>query len=332
MVEISNRRSFTLRKTGELLSHLDAAQRLITGKACVYATGSYGRLEASGSSDLDLFIVGDVSDGDQKASGNSLLSHLDEICIKSDLIKATRSVDIKDFDGDGRYLVHYPVSKLTSTLGKSDDDSTNTFTSRLLLLLESKPLLGEDVYFNIVRKVLTAYWRDFDDHKDEFIPAYLTNDILRLWRTFCVNYEAKTERKPSQEKVKGKIKNFKLKHSRMLTCFSALIYLLAVYKQRNTVLVEDAEDMIRITPLERLEWIQGQHELVSAHDYAAKLVRQYEVFLEMTSIGESKLSEVFMNKEKSSAYASESRKFGNLMYDVLQSVGGDSLYYRMVVV
>lgn len=332
MSEINKRRSFTLEKTKELLAHLDSAQHLISGKACVYATGSYGRLEASEASDLDLFIVGRVNEEDQKNAEKSLLSNLDEICIKSDLIKATRSVNIKDFDGDGRYLVHYPVSKLTSTLGKPDDDSTNTFTSRLLLLLESKPLIGGEVYKDIIASVLTAYWRDFEDHKHEFIPAYLTNDILRLWRTFCVNYEARTERKPNQLKVKGKIKNFKLKHSRMLTCFSALLYLLVIFKRNNTVLIEDAESMIEITPLERLEWLLSQEEVSASQGRVRQLIRQYEIFLEMTGVDEEELSDIFLDKERSAKYMAESRNFGNLMYDVLQSIGGDSLYYRMIVV
>ena len=84
------------------------------------------------------------------------------------------------------------------------------------------------------------------------MPAFLTNDILRLWRTFCVNYEAGTEREPEDKKAKGKLKNYKLKHSRMLTCYSAILWLLAIYAKKNSVSRDDAFAMTGMTPTERL--------------------------------------------------------------------------------
>src|SRR4029077_19402552 len=77
-------------------------------------------------------------------------------------------------------------------------------------------------YDEIVRDVIDGYWRDYQDHQANFMPAFLANDILRIWRTFCVNYEARTKREPDDKKASGKLKNYKLKHSRLLTCYSAL--------------------------------------------------------------------------------------------------------------
>jgi hypothetical protein len=152
----------------------------------------------------------------------SLLSDLDAICIKADLIRAVRQLNFPDFSDDGHYLTHFSVRDFTETLGTAHDDVTNTFTARLLLLLESCPLLEPAAYSKITREVINAYWRDYQDHKENFIPAFLANDILRLWRTFCVNYEARTARIPARKKAKGKLKNYKLKHSRLLTCYSAV--------------------------------------------------------------------------------------------------------------
>ncbi|CAD7034415.1 hypothetical protein REJC140_03314 [Pseudorhizobium endolithicum] len=160
------------------------------------------------------------------------------------------------------------------------------------MLLESKPLLGDDVYADVIRTVIKAYWRDYEDHKDEFMPAYLTNDILRLWRTFCVNYEARTERKPDPNKAKGKVKNYKLKHSRMLTCFSALLYLLTIYKRNGTVSEEDGFAMTQLTPIERVEWLLQQPEASDAHSEATKLLEQYDQFLTLTKIGEVELERI----------------------------------------
>jgi len=185
--EISDRRSKTAERIQELRARLSAGA-FATGKACVYMTGSFGRGEASKFSDLDLFIVGKGS-GKSGRDGKpgSELSRLDEICIKADLIQVTRALRIPEFSGDGQWLDHYSVDELVQTLGTPHDDAQNTFTARLLLLLESCVLLEDAVYHSILDDVIAAYWRDYEDHKGDFMPAFLTNDILRLWRTFCVS-------------------------------------------------------------------------------------------------------------------------------------------------
>ena len=223
------------------------------GKHASTPTGSFGRREASAFSDLDVFIVArsDASNADGRPQ--SLLKPLDAIIIKANLIQAARDLGFPDFTGDGRYLIQYAVHDFTETLGTPEDDVTNTFTARLLLLLESFPLFGAPVYNDVVGEVITEYWRDYEDHQNDFVPAFLANDILRLWRTFCVNYEARTERQPEVEKAKGKLKNYKLKHSRMLTCYSALLCLLAVYARGKTVSPKDALEIISQTPTERLD-------------------------------------------------------------------------------
>lgn len=329
MDELSNRRSQTVIRIQELREKLAAAENLALGKACVYMTGSFGRGEASTYSDLDLFIVGKTDTGGNKIS---LLNRLDEICIKADLIEVTRQLGIPEFSGEGRYLVHYSINDLIKTLGTSEDDVINTFTARLLLLLESQALLENSVYLDVIGDVIAAYWRDYEDHKTSFMPAFLANDILRLWRTFCVNYEARTERKPDKQKAKGKIKNYKLKHSRLLTCYSALLYLLALYNQNNTVSPQDALGMIKLTPTERLEWIMKQDFLATAHATVTELLDQYELFLAVTNVEENDLIGQFLDKEKSSAYMTAAYKFGDLMFEALNHIGRNSRFHRLLVV
>ena len=120
------------------------------------------------------------------------------------------------------------------------------------------------MYDEIVLNVIESYWRDYQDHQAAFMPAFLANDILRIWRTFCVNYEARTEREPEDKKASGKLKNYKLKHSRLLTCYSALLYLLAVHKTEKSVAPSDALAMTKLTPTERLEWLRDQSNLTQA--------------------------------------------------------------------
>lgn len=333
MGELIDRRQLSDRRIKELRELLVDAERLAGSKACVYATGSLGRLETSTHSDLDLFIVG-KSNGRKGADGKegSQLNRLDEICIKADLIDATRKLKLQEFSGEGRYLVHYSVDDLIKTLGKPEDDVLNTFTARLLLLLESCPLLGLEVYDDILKDVIAPYWRDYEDHKGHFIPAYLANDILRLWRTFCVNYEAGTERVPEEKKARGKLKNYKLKHSRMLTCYSALLYLLATYGRHQTVSPADAVEMIHQTPTGRLEWLIKQQDLEAARPTLVALLGQYERFLETTNRPEADLLRQFEDKNKSREFMEASYKFGDLMFEALSHLGANNRFHRLLVV
>jgi predicted nucleotidyltransferase len=319
---LKRRRTETASRIEELRSRLQEAEKLLANKACVYVTGSFGRGEAGTFSDLDLFIAGKNSGDDR------LLSPLDEILVKADLIEAVRSFGIPDFSGDGEYLDHYSVTELVGTLGTPEDDVSNTFTARLLLLLESRPLLESKVYQDVIAPVVTAYWRDYQDHKNEFVPAFLANDILRLWRTFCVNYEARTSTDPPAKKAKRKLKNYKLKHSRLLTCYSALLYLLFVYSKRKTVSPTDVIDMIKLMPTERLEWLQGETHLGKIED----LIRCYEAFLEETNAAEAELIDRFLDREKSRQYFKAANQLGDLVFEVLETIGDANRFYRLLVV
>jgi predicted nucleotidyltransferase len=331
--ELSERRAQTESRIKILRERLTLAETIASGKACVYATGSFGRGEASTFSDLDLFILG-KRNGKLGPDGKegSLLKRLDDIRIKAELIDVTRELKIPEFSGDGRYLIHYSVDDFTKTLGTPDDDVTNTFTARLLLLLESCPLVEDSVYSEAVEDVIVAYWRDYEDHKTSFMPAFLANDILRLWRTFCVNYEARTERAPELEKAKGKVKNYKLKHSRMLTCYSAILVLLAVFERQKTVSPSDAVEMIKLTPTGRLEWLIGQQHLASARSTIEDLLRQYEVFLKTTNVEEAELIRQFQAKQLSRDYLDAAYKFGDLMFAALNQIGGNNRFHRLLVV
>lgn len=323
---LNARRQESKRRTNELKKRLSVAETLCKDKACVYMTGSFAREEAHELSDLDLFIVG------QGTTEKRELKRLDEIRIKADLIEATQDLHIPEFSGDGRYLEHYTVTQLTNTLGKPEDDVANTFTSRLLLLLESKPLLESDVYDEVIQEVIGAYWQDYQDHKSDFTPAFLANDILRLWRTFCVNYEARTLRQPETEKAKRKIKNYKLKYSRLLTCYSALLYLLATHIGKRTVSPEDAAIMISLTPTERLEWLLAKPDLGEAHEKIQSVITNYEIFLKNTALPEAALIESFLHKETSRAYFDQATEFGNQIFDLIETIGKRGQLHRLLVV
>jgi hypothetical protein len=194
-------------------------------------------------------------------------------------------------------------------------------------------VLGSEVYNKTIDNVVDAYWRDYKDHRNNFTPTFLANDILRLWRTFCVNYEASTSSEPAEKKAKRKLKNYKLRHSRLLTCYSALLYLLTIFVTQHTVHPRDAVSMAKISPTQRLDWLISQETLSNkARKTVRDLLEHYEKFLEATDRPESELMEIFLDSRKSKEYSLAASKLGDLTFEAFERIGKKSAFYRVLVV
>lgn len=218
----------------------------------IYATGSLGRRELGHHSDLDVFLV-DTGDADER------VGNLGRIRLLSDLIVAAHAAGFGEFSNDGEFLRVHPLDHLSSFLGTRDDDASNVFTARMLLLLESVPLIGDDAYRVCIDRVLCDYWRD--ERHDGFLPVFLVNDIVRYWKTMCLNYEAARPDlgSPRDEAAiaKRRLALVKLRFNRLWMCFNGLAYLLAGYRPSSTggsaIEKQHAVSMVALSPLERLQ-------------------------------------------------------------------------------
>jgi hypothetical protein len=202
----------------------------------------------------------------------------------------------------------------------------------LLLLLESRPLLGVTTYERTIDNVVAAYWRDYEKHKRQFMPAFLANDILRLWRTLCVNYEAGTQSEPAKKRAKRRLKNYKLKHSRLLTCYSALLYLLTTYLEKKSVPPDDAIAMIRLSPTERLEALLNRDAVKPAHQTIGALLAHYENFLQATNFSEDELIQRFLDAEKRKQYSISESRLGDFMFSAIDQIGQKTPFHRVLLV
>ena len=324
MGEIEKRQAHAAEKLKELRDYLSGTEGV--SDACVYVIGSYGRGEASEHSDLDLFILG-RSDKDRE---KGLLRRLDEILLKAKLIQGAQALGLPEFSGDGEYLTHYPIHQLIKNIGQPEDDSTNSLTARVLLLLESRSVLGEVVYDESIEGVLQAYWRNYDSHRDDFVPGYLVNDILRLWRTFCVNYEARTQEEPDEKQAKRKLKHYKLQHSRLLTCYSGLLYFLAEFRLRGTVSLEAVREMTRLSPLGRLDWIAER--LPDASEDVARVKKSYEDFLANTSAPEDDLIRRIIQDGGKVTLPGSNPFLSETVFELINTIGNGNRLHRLMVV
>ena len=288
---------------------------------CIYVTGSFGRLEASEYSDLDLFFI------NKGARTDKSMSNIDKTLMDAALIQKCREMKFPEFSGDGEYLKVHDVQDMLEELGGPTDDYMNLFTARLLLLLESLPIYNEGLYDKVLRDITSSYFRDYEGHKENFRPIFLVNDILRFWKTLCLNYEHSRNRPDiaEGEATKNHLKNLKLKFSRMLTCFSLVIPLAKRFASMGP---DDCVEVIKKRPLERLKSVAFDANRGELWD---KLAVEYSWFLDTTGNPRAKVLEWIEKSQNRVEAFDRAERFGDTLYDLLQSVAEKNAMRYLVV-
>jgi predicted nucleotidyltransferase len=324
-----DRAQYSRKRIEELGAHLEPVEGLLRNQPlCIYATGSYARLEAGEESDIDIFFLYEGHPRVQR------LPNLTLIQLSACLIDATAAMGFPPFSEDGRYLdVHY-LDHMEEVLGSPDDDSLNAFTARMLLLLESRPIYGTDRYSRMLQKVVGFYYRDFDDHREGFRPTFLINDILRFWRTLTLNYEHDRyeirqlpEDEQSDAKAKSALKNYKLKVSRLSTCFSMILHLAG---EEPPVEPERVLELCALTPRERFEGLRGVGD-EKADRCIEALLSTYDSFLDHVQRPRRDVLDDFRDGELRGARLDEAGDFGQTIYELLTLlVPGERLRHLVV--
>ncbi len=177
-------------------------------------------------------------------------------------------------------------------IGGQADTNRNT-TQRILLLLEAtalrEPTGDSGPFERIVRQVLNRYLINdsaFHSHADDEsrIPRFLLNDIVRYWRTMCVDFAYKDWEQAGE---KWALRNIKLRTSRKLLFVAGLLTVFSCF--HNAALRRDDKNadylltlqrhllnFVHSTPLNIVVWTLRS---IGLDTQCAELLDAYEEFL-----------------------------------------------------
>lgn len=188
------------------------------GDVNVVLFGSIARQEWTSGSDVDwtLLVDGIANAGHYKTA---------------QLIQSTLS----ELEHNGRQLVKPGKSGVFGTLTFSHDlvhhlggqSDTNINTTRRVLLILESVALRNDARRQTLRAILCRYLEDDFRFEEEGhltkVPRFLLNDIVRFWRTLCVDYGMKRW----TEEKNWALRNVKLRMSRKWLFASGLLMMFA---------------------------------------------------------------------------------------------------------
>lgn len=205
----------------------------------IAVAGSIARMEASRESDVDLIIV--LKSTTPKDAHKELYEEIWKLIPKG----------YNRPNPKGIFSTCISESDLFAVAG-GGDESYKDLSRRVLLLLESKWIFREDNYDDAVSKLIANYASiviEQKGRKDKNF-VFLMNDVIRYFRTICVNY-AFSSTDPN-EKGKWPIRNIKLRHSRLLMYISLMYSFGVLSKYFNEDKVDILREFIGMEPLRRL--------------------------------------------------------------------------------
>jgi predicted nucleotidyltransferase len=189
----------------QLAAMREIAKEIIPQDAQVIVgvNGSVARREVTSGSDVDLFFL---TTGDDVAATHR---------VQETFRERLKAEGVKMPAHGGVFEKPLMVRDLLSNIG-GDDDTNEFLTRRMLYLLEGEWLYNPESFNTLRGQLVSHYVRDeLEDHK---LCRYLLNDVIRYWRTICVDFEEKTADggKPRA------IRLIKLRFARMMLYFGGV--------------------------------------------------------------------------------------------------------------
>jgi hypothetical protein len=190
-----------------------ATARLDAGRADVSVVlfGSWGRRELTAHSDDDWLLLVE-REGEAEAE-----------------LAAVREVlggGTRDPGRQGTFGVASSAEDLIQHIGLEEDHNRN-LTRRMLLMLESVPVAGDEIHARCWLAVLDRYLAEM--RTDRRPPRFFLNDVIRYWRTIAVDFAGKHR----DDDSKWGLRNAKLRTSRKVLFAGGLMPILRCSQLRR---------------------------------------------------------------------------------------------------
>jgi hypothetical protein len=223
-------------------------------EASVVLMGSWGRGEVTAGSDDDFMVLVDGAEG---------------LEVEPTIEDVSKVLEERPSE-DGPFAEPVFSENLVNDIGL-DADSNKNLTRRLLFLLESTPVSGDEgVYQSVRAKILSRYLDE--SVKPYHPPRFLLNDVVRYWRTICVDFAAKEWKGPE----KWGIRNAKLRTSRKVLFASGLLPLLECFRLDEESIREFIELELTMPPTDRIARAFLENDAV---DEGARALGAYDEFV-----------------------------------------------------
>ncbi|MGN6257035.1 MAG: hypothetical protein ACTHN3_04690 [Solirubrobacterales bacterium] len=222
-------------------------------EVAVVLMGSWGRAEVTSGSDDDFMVL--VHGGEQDPVEPSVES----------------VARILDHSPGSQGIFGVPVfsESLVEHIGLDGDDNKN-LTRRMLLMLESRAVTGEDAYEDVRNELLDRYLDE--SVKSYRPPRFFLNDVVRYWRTMCVDFAGKEHEGPD----KWGLRNAKLRTSRKILFAGGLLPILECFRFDEDEMRRFLKDQLDRPPTDRIARSFLTHDAVDA---GARTLGAYDEFV-----------------------------------------------------
>jgi hypothetical protein len=215
--------------------------------------GSWGRAEVTSESDDDFMVL---VRGVERESVRPAISDVEQVLDRA--------------AGDqGIFGKPVPSEELIKRIGLEEDSNSN-LSRRMLLLLESIPVAGDSVHGE-VRAELADRYLDASV-KDYRPPRFLLNDVIRYWRTMCVDFAGKEHKGPE----KWGIRNAKLRTSRKVLFAGGLLPVFECARLPREGMTDFLKEQMGLPPTDRIAQVFLDH---GAADPGGRALGAYDDFV-----------------------------------------------------
>lgn len=289
---LTDARARTARRLSETQERLTEAQA--DPDVCVALFGSWGRRELTERSDDDWAII---VNGTERPDVRPTPAQIGET-----LGAGEREPGNQGIFGDTVFCDH-----LVERIGLDADDNKN-LTRRMLLLLESVAVINEAAHRACRKRVLDGYLDE--SVKDYRPPRFFLNDLIRYWRTICVDFVGK-EREGAGEK--WALRNLKLGTSRKVLFAGGLLPILLCHRYLAVDIGSFLGEALERPSVDRIAWAFLE---LDAIDAGIRAISAYDRFLGM--LGDRAIREELEQLPRSEAQNSAAFQEGRRLGDELE--------------